>query len=182
MQIEAKKLQQQYPEFAQIPLDDWVKNGVAIAYVESKFNPLAKNKSSTAKGLMQILKGTKKAIENNILKKKALIGDLADAQYSAKLGLAYIAYNYNHPNYGKKNWDRTIVSYNQGHYDEAGFGYLKKVKSVFTQIDFAALQAGYDNYSSLSTFKKLFGDIGGIRSPQFVSTGTHEYYDEDITT
>lgn len=169
MMIEAKKLQQQYPKWAGIPIDEWVKTAVAICSVESTFNPLAKNKKSSASGLMQIVKQTKKEIETKYLEKKSIIGDLFDAKYNVKLGLALIAYRYLRPTIGNQDWDKTIVSYKMGHYDTKGLSYLREVKKHSDKIDFASLESGYNDYSSLSTFKKYFGNFGEITSPQFAS-------------
>jgi hypothetical protein len=171
-----KDLQKMYPKYQAIPLAEWVKVCVAVAKIESKFNTSAKNKSSTATGMMQILKPTKKEIETKILKVIPTTTQTAllDAGYSAKLGMAYIGYFYLNPNKGNKNWKRTIISYNQGHYDEssASLSYYNKFANTFNDIDYASLETGYNDYSSLPFFQRFLKTVADSTNfqPEFTTT------------
>lgn len=117
----------------------------AIARTESTFRPEAKNRNSTARGLMQILICTQREVE----KKHAKV-DFAPASYSCKvyptatvsaeedrmynpnyamfIAAHYLGYQYRRY---KGDWDRTVHAYNQGSYPGSrkkdGQNYLAKV-------------------------------------------------------
>lgn len=122
----AAKVQLRYPTTNQNELAKWA---TAIAKTESNFNPDAKNKSSTARGLMQMLICTQREVE----KKHAKV-DFAPASYSCKsypqstvdraedkiydpeyamlLAVFYLAYQYRR----YKDWHKAVHAYNQGSY------------------------------------------------------------------
>lgn len=101
----------------------------SIAKKESTFNPNAKNKKSTARGLMQILINTQREIElkrakvpfaNASIKSKSftkapanpLLPDkIYDPDYAMQLATAYFAYQYKRYS---GNWQKAIHAYNQG--------------------------------------------------------------------
>lgn len=128
-------LANKYPKFRNIDINEWINTGLGIAYIESTFNEKAKNSHSTAKGLMQILNGTKGEIEKRILslrKPYATTEKMYDPIYNTLLGMAYLAYQYNR----YKDWDKAIYAYNQGSYPKAGpkkagLDYLNKFKSKY---------------------------------------------------
>jgi hypothetical protein len=101
---------------------------VGLAWQESKFDPKAANKSSSARGLTQVLKGTQPAIEK-LMGWPAKDPDARfDAQYAMDLAAGYMAYHYNRKG-SKGNWRKSLVAYHDGHYSAngAGVGYAKLI-------------------------------------------------------
>ena len=130
---------------------------VAIAKVESNLNPSAKNKSSTARGLMQFLICTQREVE----KKRAKTG-FAPAMYSCKvyptktvslsedkmfepdyaIKLAVHEIGYQFSRY--KKWNMAIHAYNQGSCrakNSEGNKYAAKVGSKLN-LDLATIDNG----------------------------------------
>lgn len=131
-----------------------------VAKVESNFNPTAKNKSSSARGLMQILICTQREIEAKYLKVKnfpeaslpcksypkapvntKILDKIYTPFYGMLIGQVYLAYQYNRYN----DWAKAIHAFNQGSYNKsapkaAGKTYLAKVNSRLNEIDFAQLE------------------------------------------
>lgn len=83
----------------------------AIAFIESTYNPNARNKRSTARGLMQILLGTQREIETKFLRKAHEPDRIFDPAYAMALAQNYIGYQYER--YGG-DWTKAIHAYNQG--------------------------------------------------------------------
>lgn len=90
--------------------NELAKYTVATAIKESNLNPNAKNKNSSAKGLMQIIDSTRKEIENKLGLKKVATNKIFDADYSMRLGTWYLLKQFNR--YG--NWFDALHAYNQG--------------------------------------------------------------------
>jgi len=102
-----------------------------IAKKESNYNPNAKNKGSTARGLMQMLIATQREVESKYAKvpfanahdytkhfpkapvNKLLPDKIYDQDYSMQLAAAYLAYLYKRY---KGDWTKTVHAYNQGSY------------------------------------------------------------------
>lgn len=128
-----------YSKFANINQDDLVSVGMSVAKTESRsFNTDAQNNTSSAKGLMQIVDGTKKFIETKILSiPEAPLNQMFDYNYNIKLGLAYLAYQY--MRYG--DWRKSVIAYNQGSYNEseAGKNYYATSQKMYDSFDFAML-------------------------------------------
>lgn len=123
----------------------------AIAYVESTFNPNAKNKNSTARGLTQVLINTQRWIEEklNIPFQYAMYeaskypkapvtpyeeeDGLFDPDYSLLIGAYYLGYNFNRYN----DWHKAIVAYHLGSYKSSskdGQIYKDKVLKAFKNL------------------------------------------------
>lgn len=131
---------------------------VAIAWVESKYNPQAKNKESTARGLMQMLICTQRENEYKRLKispapamykcshyLNAPIGSrdndkMFDPDYSMKLAAYELAYQYDRYR-DKYNdpWRIAAHAYNQGSYPgkwkKDGINYANKVMELSPLIN-----------------------------------------------
>lgn len=142
-----------------------------VAKVESNFNPTAKNKNSTARGLMQILICTQREIEAKYLKVKNFpeasiycksypkapvntkkLDPLYTAYYGMLIGQVYLAYQYNR----YKDWAKAIHAYNQGSYNKtapkaAGKTYLAKVNKQLNEINFAQLEKVANTTKALIT-------------------------------
>lgn len=127
------------PDFSGINVVELANYGFAVAKTESRsFNTDAKNSNSTAKGMMQIVDGTKQFIETKILKiPVADISKMFDPDYNCLLGVAYLAYQYKR--YG--DWRKAVIAYNQGSYNdgEAGQSYYATASKFYANTDFASL-------------------------------------------
>jgi soluble lytic murein transglycosylase-like protein len=123
------------PRFKTIDPKMWKRVLVSLAYYESRFDPKAKNPRSTARGLMQILKGTQLDIERRLKITPKQNSMLDDPGYSMLLASYYIAWLYE--NKAKKSWDRAIVAYNQGHYNlsAAGEAYRRQIWKAYNAQD-----------------------------------------------
>lgn len=109
----------------------WKRILVSLAYAESRFDATAKNPRSTARGLMQILKGTQLDIERRLKIKPKPNSALDDPGYSMLLASYYLAWLY--VNKANRSWDRAIVAYNQGHYNRSAAGekYRRTIWSAY---------------------------------------------------
>lgn len=121
--------------------------GTAIARKESKFNPAAKNRGSSAKGLMQILDGTKAEVEKKYAKvSSAPASKMYDARYNAMLGLHYLGYQMKRY---KGDVDKAVHAYNQGSFpgvhEADGVAYRNSVREYFNQFFGRAIAAGTEN-------------------------------------
>lgn len=87
------------------------RTATAIAWVESSYNPNARNRRSTARGLMQMLIGTQREIETKFLKKKHEPNRIFDPAYAMLLAQTYILYQYERYN---NDWTKAVHAYNQG--------------------------------------------------------------------
>lgn len=90
--------------------NELAKYAVAVAIKESRLNPNAKNKTSSAAGLMQLIDGTRREIEAKLGLKKVPASKIYDPEYAMRLGVWYLLKQYNR--YG--NWQDAIHAYNQG--------------------------------------------------------------------
>lgn len=126
---------------------DLAKVLTGIARVESTYNPDAKNKKSTARGLMQMLIDTQREVESKHAKvpfaiasvksgafKKAPVGvpdKIYDPNYAMQLAAAYLGYQIRRYKY---DWDKAIHAYNQGSFPgvrkQDGLNYLAKVEKA----------------------------------------------------
>lgn len=113
-----QKLSGKFPSLASSKM--WRRVLVALAKTESGNNPLAKNRSSSARGLMQILKGTQADIERRLGLTPKAPEALDDPAYSMLLAAYYVAWL--HMNKAAKSWEKTVVAYNQGHYNTSAAG------------------------------------------------------------
>lgn len=141
-----------------------------IARVESNFNPAAKNKSSTARGLMQILICTQREIEAKRAKvqfpeamypcksyKSAPVGSQANdkvfnAEYALFLAAHELAYQYKRyvKKYPTNTWQIAVHAYNQGSYPGSRKGDGQKYsaavfKHVGSNDNFASYFGGDSN-------------------------------------
>lgn len=119
---------------AEIDLIEFKAHALTLAFQESKFNEKAKNKNSTAKGLFQILDGTRRDIEKRIMKinDKSPYDDIWKPEYNAYLGMGYLAYQYKR--YGK-NWNKAIIAYNLGSWkDQKTTAYLNTHNNYFSEL------------------------------------------------
>lgn len=134
-----------------VPAEELANYLTAIAYVESTFDPNAKNKNSTARGLTQILINTQRWIETKLKSPfrpaiykaskypKAPVTPYSeeDAMYNPDfalmLGAYYLGYNYKRYN----NWYKAITAYHLGSYDSKsadGKVYLNKVLTAYSNL------------------------------------------------
>ncbi len=136
----------------------------ALANVETggTYNPLAKNRSSSARGLMQVLICTQRWMEEKLklpfAPASVQLGSsckqytsrnpatttpdrdrMYDAAYNMKIGMTYAAYQLKR--YGQDE-RRAAHAYNQGSYNasSAGVAYANKVLSGKQGISFAAYE------------------------------------------
>lgn len=107
------------------------------------FDTEAKAKTTTATGLMQVLKGTQRAIEKFMGWPNRPLDDRKDPQYALMLGAAYLGYLYNRKSNGK-DWTRTIASYHDGHYkgsNSPGAKYAGLVLGHYAKFDWVKIEA-----------------------------------------
>jgi len=122
------------PKYKADPFD-LARHMTGIAKVESNYNPDAKNKSSTARGMMQLLICTQREIEKKMAKvplapamysckvyptpKVSQSEDkIFDPDYALEIALYYLAYQYKR--YG--NWLMAVHAYNQGSFTKTAAG------------------------------------------------------------
>jgi len=150
-----------YPKFSGINAIELTNWGFAVAKTESRsFNTEAQNQTSTARGLMQVLEGTKKGIEEKILKiPVAPVEKMFDPEYNVKIGLAYLAYQFAY----YKDWRKSVIAYHLGGYNEKyklfsqGLAYYDTVNKFYNSTDFIALSK--EVFGSKSLFKGIAFNI-----------------------
>lgn len=144
----------------------------AIAKVESNYNPKAKNKNSTARGLMQILICTQREIEAKYLKVKTfppasifckmypkapvnvkILDQIYSPYYGLLIGQTYLAYQVIRYN---NDWAKATHAYNQGSYNstapkKGGDIYLAKVNKNLNTTNFAQLEKVANTTKALIT-------------------------------
>lgn len=123
------------------------RTATAIAFIESTFNPDAKNKSSSASGLMQITKATQKDVEKLLkLRPDTQRQKIFAPSYNILLGMNRLAYQLRRY---RGDYNKAIVAYNQGSYNTraAGQAYLKHWASAYKKFNWPAIEAqvGYPN-------------------------------------
>lgn len=130
-----QKLQQTHSGLlVNIDIEKFKRHGLTIAFHESKFDEKAKSKSSTAKGLFQILDGTRRDIEKRLMKldDKSPYEKIWDIDYNAYLGLGYFASQLQRY---KLNWEQAIIAYNLGRWKgEKTTIYLKKHNEYYEEL------------------------------------------------
>lgn len=130
-----KKIKQNHSNYFNYIKDDELikRHSLTIAFHESKFHDNAKNKNSTAKGLFQLLDGTRKDIEKRILKIKAEeYNKVWEPEYNTYLGVAYFISQYERY---KGDMKKAIIAYNRGSWSEkATDGYFKQHKIYYKQL------------------------------------------------
>lgn len=106
----------------------------AICYIESKFDPKAKNKYSSAKGLMQMTDPAKSDAERWLNLPTAPSSKMYNPEYNLKLGITYFLYQYKRYNF---DLNKSIIAYNQGFYNPNtdGISYLNKYNSAFKEFN-----------------------------------------------
>lgn len=124
----------------------WAKTLTTLAWVESKYDTQAVNKSSTARGIMQILKGTREWLEQRLnIKTTSQDRLMADPAYSVFLAAEYIAWLYGRKGIG--SWNRAIVAYHLGHYDassKAGKDYAAAYSAADKTLDWSSVRVSSD--------------------------------------
>lgn len=85
----------------------------ATAMKESTFKTCVMNSCSTARGLLQILEGTQRAIEKMLGLKNIPFEKIYEPDYAILLGATYLAYQYKR--YG--DWWKASHAYMQGNYN-----------------------------------------------------------------
>lgn len=135
-----------------VPVEELTRYLVAICYVESKFDPRAKNKSSTARGLTQVLINSQRWIEVKMKLPhppamyraskypKAPVTPYSEddkmfnPDYAMLIGAWYLAYNYDRYN----NWHKAVTAYHLGSYDgsnQDGKIYKNKVLKAYEELN-----------------------------------------------
>lgn len=132
---------------------------IAVAYHESDFKSHAKNKNSTARGLMQILINTQRDTEKRLMGiafapamykskwKPAANAPITtedkdlmfDPDYSMRVGIFYLAERYKK----YKNWNKAVHAYNQGSFNSAAAG-VKYANEVFAEMKRLGIDAKVD--------------------------------------
>jgi hypothetical protein len=139
-------------QITSVPAEELTKYLVAISFVESTFDPKAKNKSSTARGLTQVLINSQRWIEDKLkipqvpaMHKaskypKAPVTPYSEddkmfnPDYALLIGGWYLAYNYKRYN----NWHKAITAYHLGSYKSSsqdGIIYKNKVLKAFSELN-----------------------------------------------
>ncbi len=105
----------------------------------------AKNSKSTARGLMQMLKGTQCEIETKFMRAKCTPDFIYDAKHAIELAQRYLLYQFSR--YGG-SWRKAVHAYNQGSYNPSrkraftdGENYATNVLAFYNAQDYAALDA-----------------------------------------
>ncbi len=129
-----------------VPADEILMYAFSVQKIENRsYNPNAKNKNSTARGMMQMLEGTQKEVETKFLKLPYSPDKIYDPSYAVFLGQYELVRQYKR--YGK-NWRKAVHAYNQGSYQESksntkifknGELYANRVLNELNSTDFAAL-------------------------------------------
>lgn len=117
-----------------IDLTELKSHALTLAFQESKFNEKAKNPNSTASGLFQILKGTRRDIEKRILKigNSSPDSDIWKPDYNTYLAIGYLCYQYKRY---KNAWNKAIIAYNLGSYkNQTTTAYLTTHKEYFAEL------------------------------------------------
>lgn len=143
---------------------DLAKYAFAVNKIENRsFKENAKNPSSSARGMMQMLIGTQKELETKYLKVAHNPDKIYQPAYAIYLGQYELARQLKR--YGG-NWRKAIHAYNRGSYQAnkantpgfaSGENYANSVLSALQKTDYAALNnaTGYDvvaaNTSGTST-------------------------------
>ena len=141
---------------------DFTDTATGIAFVESKFNPLAKNKKSTAKGLMQMLDTTKNWVENKFLgTKPSPTARMYEPTYNLRVCMTYLAYLYKKYD---NDWGKAVWAFNQGNYNstsKAGKTYYTLWLNALDKVGISDLRENASIYDNL-------GNVIEIRfSPAF---------------
>jgi len=104
----------------------------AICFVESTYNPKAKNSHSSAKGLMQMTDPAKKDAERWLGLPTASTNEMYNPVYNLKLGTMYFLHQYKRY---KFNLKKSVIAYNQGHYNPNadGLDYWAKFQKAYKQ-------------------------------------------------
>lgn len=113
---------------------------IALAEHESRRRTDARNPNSTAAGILQILTGTRTWLEQRLKWRTTNQQTLIDSPYySFLLAAEYLLWLY--ANKAKKGWDRTIIAYNQGHYNTSpeALNYLAKVQRAYQSAPMSSL-------------------------------------------
>jgi hypothetical protein len=122
-----------------IPIREFLRRSLAIAKQESSFDSDAKNPSSTATGLFQVLKGTRRSMEKRLKLKKTNQDALKKPTYAAIIGLAYFAYQFQR----YKTFDKAVIAYHRGSYSQnADTSYYKTHEEKYGSLDFATIELG----------------------------------------
>lgn len=109
-----------------------------------QLDPAAKNSASTARGMMQMLKGTQCEIAKKLLKEPCVYDDIFDPKVAIRYGQRYLLYQYKR----YQDWHKAVHAYNQGSYAPtrkkafaAGESYANSAMSFYANSDYAALDA-----------------------------------------
>ncbi len=140
--------------FTYINDDNLIKrHSLAIAYHESKFHENAKNKNSTAKGLFQLLDGTRRDIEKRLLRiKQTDYNKVWEAEYNTYLGVAYFITQYHRYNGDMK---KAVIAYNLGSWSaKSSEGYFKQHKNYYKELFPEHYKNEYGEVGTNTTNKK----------------------------
>jgi hypothetical protein len=105
----------------------------AISFIESTYNPNAKNSHSTAKGLTQVTNPAKQDTERWLKISNAPYSKMYDPNYNMLIGTRYFLYQFNR--YGK-DLKKSVIAYNQGSYNTSkdGADYWAKFEKAYNRI------------------------------------------------
>ncbi len=128
----------------------------AIMFVESTYNPNAKNPNSTAKGLMQMTNPAKSDAERWLGLPTAPESAMYNPIYNVKLGTRYFLQLWKRYNGDLK---KSVIGYNQGNYNASkdGYEYWEKFQRAYKNINVVLAGANY-----LQTALLLSVGIGAI--------------------
>ena len=121
----------------------------AVNKIENRpLDPKARNKSSSARGMMQMLLGTQKELETKYLKDSHVPDNIFKPDYAIYLGQYELARQYKRY---KGDWRKAIHAYNRGSYQPTksntkgfayGENYANSVVNMLYKTDFASLNSG----------------------------------------
>lgn len=127
---------------------------LTLAFTESKFNEKAKNPNSTAKGLFQILDGTRRDIEKRIMKiPQSPYDDIWKPEYNAYLGIGYFAFQYKRY---QNDWTKGVIAYNLGSWKgQTSTAYSTKFYKHYNEL-FALAGSNNSNVKTINLIPKGF--------------------------
>lgn len=105
----------------------------------------ARNPSSTARGLMQMLKGTQCEIAKKMIKEPCVLDAIFEARTAVRYAQTYLLYQYKRY---KGDWHKAVHAYNQGSYVPtrkkafaSGEAYANSAMAFYSSSDYAALDS-----------------------------------------
>lgn len=114
----------------------------AICFVESTYNANATNSKSSAKGLMQVIDGTRKDVERWLGLQSSPDSLMFNPQYNMLIGARYFLQQWRRYS---GNLKQSVIAYNQGSYNTSkdGADYWAKFERAYKMINPVLAGANY---------------------------------------